>query len=68
MRLLRERVEEPRSLEEMWLEKRGRFGAELVEVARRTCWKEVQTLSLKEAPWAAEQGTAVDYCDAPSQW
>ena len=34
MRLLRKRAEEPRSLEEeLWLEERGRFGAELVEVA-----------------------------------
>jgi hypothetical protein len=32
-------------------------------VARRC-----STLSLKEAPWAAEQGAAVDDCDAPSQW
>lgn len=33
MCLLRERVEEPRSLEELWLEERGRFGAELVVMA-----------------------------------
>jgi len=33
MRLLRKRVEEPRSLEEeLWLKERGYFGAELVGV------------------------------------
>ena len=32
--LLREQVEEPRSLEEkLWLEEQGQFGAELVAVA-----------------------------------
>jgi len=34
VRLLRKRVEEPRSLEEeLWLEERGQFGAELAGVA-----------------------------------
>ena len=68
---MRKRVEQLRTLEEeLWLGERGRFGAELVEVVSRTCWKEVPTLSLNKGQWAAEQGAAVDAsgCDAPSQW
>ena len=62
-------MEQPRtSEEELWVEERGRIGADSVEMAWRTCRKEVPSLSSKEAQWAAEQGAAVDDDDAPSQW